>query len=590
VPVGPASPIALLEVARRLADARDEREIVDIIVGRVAEAIGAASAVAYLLEGPERLVLSGLRGGVDTPPQEIAASLALPLPTCARTGEPLFFDDHEALSASFPLIGAVAALPEGRRQALVCIPLRCGADGIGAVAFGFDRNRHFGPEERAFYLTIKNHAAVAIERSRLRAAERAAHARLETVARVARRFSSAVPEVGTVAQIVAEEISLALRATCVVSLVSAQGDLLDLTAAHDPDPARLARIRAVLEQKPVRLDERSLPARVFQTGEPVIRRHLDMAAFLDATQHPEYRDHLESFPLRDLVVLPLRAAGEMLGVLALASGVSDPPLAPGDEELLGELVDRAAMAIQNSKLHEQARRAIQQREELMAVVSHDLRNPLTTVRLAAAALAAQVGGEGKPARLLSSIDRSVDHMQRLIAMLMDLATIDAGKLELRLEPVDVRSLLGEALAAHEPLAARQQVHVELQIAEGVGAVLCSRGRMHQVLANLLGNAIKFTAAGGRITLGASPSDAEVVLVVRDTGRGMAPEDLPHIFDRYWQARHSEGKGIGLGLTIAHEIVTAHGGRIWVESEAGVGTTFFIALARPGAGAAGRPVR
>ena len=175
------------------------------------------------------------------------------------------------------------------------------------------------------------------------------------------------------------------------------------------------------------------------------------------------------------------------------------------------------------------------------------------------------------------MERAVGGMTRLISDLMDVSRLDAGMLQLRKAASGVQELVDEALDAIRPLAAQKSLELEADLPADLPPVLSERERVLQVFSNLLGNAVKFTPAGGAVGIFASREGNEVRFAVRDTGSGIGEAQLPRIFDRFWQARTAARAGAGLGLAIAKGIVEAHGGRIWVESRPGDGATFHFTL-------------
>jgi signal transduction histidine kinase len=187
--------------------------------------------------------------------------------------------------------------------------------------------------------------------------------------------------------------------------------------------------------------------------------------------------------------------------------------------------------------------------------------------------------EEKRAAQIGIIRRAVAGMNRLIADLMDVSQITRGGLRINAQPLDPSDICKDAHALFEPLLASKSQEFRCAFAADGATVFADRERVAQVLSNLVGNAHKFTPEGGRIELRAVASPAEVQFSVRDTGPGLSAEDLPHVFERFWQARRVRRGGVGLGLPITKGIVDAHGGRIWAESSAGVGTTFHFTLPR-----------
>lgn len=222
------------------------------------------------------------------------------------------------------------------------------------------------------------------------------------------------------------------------------------------------------------------------------------------------------------------------------------------------------------------RRTIRSRDEMLGIVAHDLRNPLSTLLLKAQQLRRHGGGD--PA--LDAIHRAASRMNRLIDDLLDVARIEQGVLSMRKESIAVRPFLREVVATQQGLAATRSITLDATFEEEPGEVLADRDRLAQVFENLIGNSVKFTPDGGRIHLGGADRGDEVWLWVADTGAGIPPDLLAHVFERFWQEEDVDRRGLGLGLMIVKGIVEAHGGRVWVESEVGVGSTFFLALPKP----------
>ncbi len=219
------------------------------------------------------------------------------------------------------------------------------------------------------------------------------------------------------------------------------------------------------------------------------------------------------------------------------------------------------------------------REEQLAMVSHDLRNPLTAVILGAKRIEKLAGSSADGARTkkaVATIFRAGAAMNQLIGDLLDLTTLNAGQaLSIELETVDLRALVEDAVDIIEPLATARRIVISVN---GHGAsVRCDPRRIAQVLANLLGNASKFTREEGSITIRTEPRESDVMVSVSDTGIGIAEGDLAKIFSPYWKADHDAVRGVGLGLAIVKGIVDAHGGRVWVHSVVDVGSTFHFTL-------------
>ncbi len=221
--------------------------------------------------------------------------------------------------------------------------------------------------------------------------------------------------------------------------------------------------------------------------------------------------------------------------------------------------------------------ALRTRDEVLAVVSHDLRNPLSVIDMCAASLSHKLPPDDAARSLVRTIESSTAWMNRLIEDLLDVARVEAGRLALERSPHDLVRVISEATVMLEPLIAEKSLTLREELPDYLPRANVDSRRIVQVLENLVSNAVKHTAAGGEIRIHAEASNGEIRVSVRDTGSGIPSENLPHLFDRFWQARGARRGGAGLGLAIAKGIVEAHGGRMWVESELGSGSVFGFSI-------------
>src|SRR5690606_38507424 len=317
---------------------------------------------------------------------------------------------------------------------------------------------------------------------------------------------------------------------------------------------------------------------------------MDLTAEMLASfaQNDEHLRGLQTIRPRSVIGVPLSLGDKCLGALFLST-VEPRVYGPKDLRVAEEFGGRAALSLENARLHRAARRAIQARDDVLGVVAHDLRNPLNGIVMQAQLLRPRgFEPERRSQRPADAIERAASHMNRLIQDLLDVTRMEAGQLALERSPVHAGRVVSEFLESQKPLAASTLVELRLDLAPDLGDVFADRDRLLQILENLVGNGVKFTRPGGRVTVGAASRDDEVLFWVADTGTGIEAESLPHLFDRFWQARKIGRKGAGLGLPIVKTIVESHGGRVWVESQVGVGSTFFftLPLARPGPPTAG----
>jgi len=242
--------------------------------------------------------------------------------------------------------------------------------------------------------------------------------------------------------------------------------------------------------------------------------------------------------------------------------------------------DQRRLAEERQVLYEVAQRAIKSRDDLLATIAHDLRNPLETILMSAALLkddATESTLAPKVTKKIAIIERAAKRMEHLIRDLLDITSIESGHLSMRPTPVSAASLLSDAIEALQPGAQDKSVRIEMHSDPAPVVVACDRERILQVFTNLVGNAIRFSPAASVIVLATQLlPGGELVFSVADHGSGIAADQLSHVFDRFWHADERRA-GLGLGLAICRGIIEQHGGRIWVESRLDVGTTFFFTL-------------
>ena len=224
----------------------------------------------------------------------------------------------------------------------------------------------------------------------------------------------------------------------------------------------------------------------------------------------------------------------------------------------------------------EAENAVRVRDDVLSIVAHDLRSPLDRIVACAPMLHESLSDESRE-KLVAVIERTAKSMNRLLSDLLDAASIEAGRLAIDIQPIDVAVLLDQALDNYRQQAAEKGVALTLRVAANIRPLFADVGRVQQTLANLLGNALRLTQPGGSISATADFIDGATRFAVTDSGPGISPNQLPHLFERFWQAKVNRRGGAGLGLAISKGIVEAHGGRIWVESELGKGSTFFFTL-------------
>ena len=301
-------------------------------------------------------------------------------------------------------------------------------------------------------------------------------------------------------------------------------------------------------------------------------------------QFPELYRRLGIAPPQASVGVPLRHGGTIVGALGLfftdakAFGAARKTFTMLLAQATADALSRARSYDAEQDARRDAEMLAEARADVLGIVAHDLRNPLSVITSATDFL---LEVEDVPAtqklRMLETMRRSARRMSRLIEDLLEATRLQAGRMAFDLADVDARKVILETEETLAPTAAER--HIALR-AEAPSYELCVRadeGRVIQVFGNLVGNALKFTAGGGTVIMSARGDTQEVVFSVADTGPGIPPEDQARLFDSFWQARKGDRRGVGLGLSITKDIVTALGGRVWVESVVGVGSTFCFAL-------------
>jgi PAS domain S-box-containing protein len=507
-----------------------------------------------------------------------------------RTGAALIISGAGSDPGDAAAEDRAGALPEVR--SFIRAPVRAGEERLGILSMGTVTNgRELGQEDVRMAEDLARHIGLALTRGRLyreaevarREAERAAERtqRLQTItaalseARTTREIVGAILHHGT------EHLGGSGGA---VALLAAEGDHVVVEGCVGLSPDLASR------GSPIPLDAES------PLAEAVRRRRLVVVGSKDVflSRYPSLAQLAENTEIQSLCVLPLILEGRVLGVLAITFG-RRVRIGRDERGFLDTLGQQCASALERARLYESevaahrlADQAVRAREELLGIVSHDLGNLLGAVLINARALLdlplSPATAEVVRPRA-ESIMRLARRMKRLRRDLLDANALSDGRLSLRMAPHSVRLLLDVAYEQFVPLAAEGSLELQKHCDGVLPAVLCDGERVLQVMGNLVENALKFTPPGGRIELAAAGSDDRVRFTVRDTGRGIPPEEMPHLFEQAPSPR--DGGGTGRGLSIVRALVEAQGGEIWAESELGRGSSFHFTI--PGVPVAGSGV-
>jgi len=480
-----------------------------------------------------------------------------------------------------PNIGRVAQI-----RSVLTVPMMSSGNVIGAISVSRPTPGAFSDRQIELLKTFSDQAVIAIENVRLfrelqtRTGELTQSVeKLTALGEVSQALSSTLDVETVLNTIVARASQLAGAAGCSIFEYDAAAEQFELRATHNDDVAFVEALRAA----PLRKGE-GLMGRAAEMREPV--------QVPDITQPGAYessvRDTLIRFGYRALLSVPLLREDQIIGSLSFnrkAPGEFPPEVV----DVLKTFATQSALAIQNARLFReiadksrQLEAASQHKSEFLANMSHELRTPLNAVIGFSEVLLQRMFGalNEKQDEYLKDIYASGQHLLSLINDILDLSKIEAGRMELVPAPFHFPSALENAVTLVRERAARHGIALHLDLDPRLGELVGDERKVKQVLLNLLSNAVKFTPEGGRIRLKASRTDGAVEIAVTDTGVGIAPEDQAAIFEEFRQVGTDETRkqeGTGLGLTLAKKFIELHGGRIWVESELGRGSTFTFTL-------------
>ncbi|WP_244224983.1 sensor histidine kinase [Corallococcus sicarius] len=348
------------------------------------------------------------------------------------------------------------------------------------------------------------------------------------------------------------------------------------SAAATPELARSVReLIATSADHPPRTG--GFTASVLRTGKPLLIPEVPPEMLEAAASDAEHLALLRRLAPESCIIVPLKTPARILGAAILVTSGSGRRYGARDLAQAEELASRAAIAIDNAQLHAKSEQATRIRDEVLRIVAHDLRAPLNVIALSAGKLGKGLSATRAVQKPLESIRKAVERANRLIQDLLDVARMEGGTLSVEREPMEVAPLVRDVVELHRALVDAKSLQIGAFVPEDVPPILADRERVLQILSNLLGNALKFTPEGGSITLRVQPEKGQMRFCVGDTGPGIPAEDLPHLFDPFWQSREKRKEGAGLGLAIVKGLVEAHGGQLGVDSRPGEGSTFFFTL-------------
>jgi PAS domain S-box-containing protein len=384
---------------------------------------------------------------------------------------------------------------------------------------------------------------------------------------------------------VARLVTPALADWCTVVLQNDAGQLETLAVAH-ADPEKAAWASEVGERYPIDASSTTGVPNVVRTGVSEVYSDITDEMLVGAAIDAEHLDMLRHLGMRSVMIVPIQAHGRTLGAITLICAESGRQFTDADLPIAEELARRSALAIENAELFQAAAAANRAKSEFLASMSHELRTPLNAILGYTSLLADEITGPVIPAQQeqLLRIRASATHLLGLIDEVLSFSRLEAGREQLSMHDVDVRNVLDEAAALVRPMAAAKQLPLEIDPPDATSEPLHLQSdilKLRQILVNLLTNAVKFTDHGS-VRLSARAEGDDVMFAVTDTGIGIPPSHLEHVFDAFWQVEQAASRrvgGTGLGLSVTRRLARLLGGDVSVSSSPGRGSTFTVRLPR-----------
>jgi signal transduction histidine kinase len=462
---------------------------------------------------------------------------------------------------------------EGIRS-LLAVPLHLGSNHHGSVVAYYRRPATFTETDVRIATAFANIASAALTvtelfeaQSRSRVAAEVAEHRARFLASAAAALVSSLDyesTLKTVARLAVPEVA----DWCGVDLLDADGTLRRITLAHaDPEKVQLAkRIEELYPEDPAADYGRG---HVIRTASPVVVPRISPEMLALGARDARHLEMLQALSPHAYMCVPMVVQGRAIGTLTFVSAESGREYGDADRRFVEDLAWRAALAVENARAYDEVRRANRLKDEFLATLSHELRTPLNAILGYIRMLHRGALPPDRQPNALEAVERNAMSLSQIVEDVLDVARIVSGKIRLNVEPVDIQAVVRDALATMTPAADAKGVWLQTTIAGDLAPVAGDPDRLRQVMWNLLSNAVKFTPHGGRVEVQLATVDRHVEVSVRDTGIGIAPDFLPHVFERFRQAdsrftrQHS---GLGLGLAIARHLVELHGGAVTAASD------------------------
>jgi signal transduction histidine kinase/ActR/RegA family two-component response regulator len=408
---------------------------------------------------------------------------------------------------------------------------------------------------------------------------RGAESRAEFLARASTVLASSLDYQTTLASVVRLAVPH-VADWAAVELLGGDGALQQLAVAH-VDPEKVEKARRWRHRYPPDTNAPHGVGNVLRTGRSALLTTISDKELMCLAPSPEQVPTLRTLGLCSAMLVPLSARGRVLGVMMFMTAESGRQYGPEDLALAEDLAWRSAMAIDNARLYRDVQEADRRKDEFLAMLGHELRNPLAPIRDAARVLCTVEAPTPKLGQLGEVIERQVEHLTHLVNDLLDISRIMHGRIPLRREPVSVADFVNDGVETCRSILNARRHRLTVELPPTPLAVIGDATRLTQVIANLLTNAAKYTNEGGQLTVKAYREHDEAVIAVRDNGIGIRADQLPYIFDLFCQGDRSLARtegGLGLGLTLVRRLVEMHSGAVYATSEGpGKGSQFVLRL-------------
>jgi GAF domain-containing protein/anti-sigma regulatory factor (Ser/Thr protein kinase) len=584
---------ATAEILRVISQSQTELQpVFEAIIDHAMQLFKAWAASVLLVDG-QLVRLIAMRGGLPGSEQQLREQSPWPM----HTPSPVTFCIANRTVVHIPDIEADHTIDQGIRalgrtrgwRSILAAPIVRDGQPIGAISIQRAEAGAFSSAEIELLKTFTDQAGIAVENTRLLGELRARTSQLTrsveeltALSEISRALSSTLDLDVVLRTIVTRASQLAGADACSVFEYDEATEAFHLRATHNLDE----EVVTLARQTPTGKGE-GVQGRMAVTRQPV--------QVPDISEEDAYRGPLRDVLLRTgtraVLAIPMLRENELIGGLTVNKGTPG-EFSPEVIELLKTFATQSALAIQNARLFReladksrQLEVASQHKSEFLANMSHELRTPLNAIIGYSEMLQEEARDAQQDAFIpdLEKINAAAKHQLGLINDILDLSKVEAGKMELELANFHLPTAIDNAVTLVRERAARRGIALQATVDSRLGELRADERKIKQVVLNLLSNAIKFTPEGGRIDVEAHPVEGGVEVSVSDTGVGIAPEDQDAVFEEFRQVGASQGKqeGTGLGLTLCRKFVELHGGRIWVKSQTGVGSTFtFVIPERP----------